>query len=312
MEVHFNTFKFQVEKPVVTIGTFDGVHKGHRSVVLHLIQEAKRIGGESVVVTFEPHPRHIVASNESKVMLINTLSEKIYRFGELGIDHLLIISFTEEFATLSYEFFFKNMLIDQLQIHTLLVGYDHRFGKNREGNFEMLSELCAKYNVKITKMEQLSVGTEGVSSSKIRTMLEEGEVEKASEMLSYNYTMKGKVIHGDHLGRKLGFPTANLSHNNPYKLTPKSGVYAVHVYRGAQKYYGMINVGTRPSVTSRNVRKMEVFIFDFNEEIYGEELRISFIKRTRDERKFESLEALVAQLHRDKESISSFFRERET
>lgn len=307
MEVHFDNFKFQVFRPVVTIGTFDGVHLGHRSVIQDLKKEAQRIDGESVVITFEPHPRHVVDATADKTLLLNTLTEKIYRFGELGIDHLLIVSFTEEFANLSYKDFFKQILIDKLHIHTLLVGYDHKFGKNRVGDYQMLTELCELNKVRIAQTEQLQVDRQGVSSSVIRELLQQGSVEKAADMLSYNYTMKGKVIDGDKIGRTLGFPTANIAQNNPYKLLPKTGVYAVHVYHASQKYYGMMNIGTRPSVSLRNECKVEVHIFNFSKDIYGEELRVSFIKRIRDEERFESLEGLTTQLQDDKMFIKEFF-----
>lgn len=307
MEVHFDNFKFQVFRPVVTIGTFDGVHLGHRSVIADLKKEAMRIKGESVVITFDPHPRHIVLEQEAKTLLLNTLTEKIYRFGQLGIAHLLIISFTKEFANLSYSDFFKNILVNKLDIHTLLVGYDHKFGKNRAGNYQMLEQLCEESGVAIAQTAQLEINNQGVSSSVIRRLLQEGEVEKAAEMLAYNYTMKGKVIDGDKIGRTLGFPTANIEQNNPYKLMPKTGVYAVHVYHDYQKYYGMMNIGTRPSVTVRNERKIEVHIFNFDQEIYGDELRVSFIKRVRDEQKFETLEILKEQLKKDRTEIKQFF-----
>ncbi|PVX52433.1 riboflavin kinase/FMN adenylyltransferase [Balneicella halophila] len=308
MEVHFDNFKFQVFRPVVTIGTFDGVHVGHRSVIKNLLKEASRVEGESVVITFDPHPRHIVATKESKTLLLNTLTEKIYRFSELGVDHLLIISFTEEFSNLPYEKFFKDILIDKLNIHTLLVGYDHKFGKNRGGNFEMLSRLCGKNNVNIAQTPQLQIDDKNVSSSAIRQLISNGEVEIASKMLSYNYSLKGKVIDGDKIGRTIGFPTANLDQNNPYKLLPKTGVYAVHVYHKSKKFYGMLNIGTRPSVSRRNERKVEVHIFNFSKNIYGDELRVSFIRRIRDEVKFESLEALKEQLKKDKKFIENFFK----
>lgn len=308
MEVHFDNFKFQVFKPVVTVGTFDGIHRGHRLLIEDLKNEVARIGGESVVITFDPHPRHIVAATENKTLLLNTLTEKIYRFGQLGIDHLLVISFTKDFANLSYSQFFKDILVKKLHIHTLFVGYDHKFGKNRAGNYQTLAKLCAENGVGIAQIAEFQVDSEGVSSSCIRHLLQKGEVERAAEMLSYNYSLKGKVIHGDKIGRTLGFPTANIAKNNPYKLTPKTGVYAVHVYHDFKKYYGMMNIGTRPSVSRRNECKIEVHIFNFSKEIYGDELRVSFIRRMRDEQKFESLEALAQQLQEDKTSIKTFFK----
>lgn len=307
MEVHFDSFKFQVYKPVVTIGTFDGVHRGHRAVIEDLKNESARIEGESVVITFDPHPRHVVAEHENRTLLLNTLTEKIYRFGQLRVDHLLIISFTKTFAELSYASFFKQILVEKLHIHTLLVGYDHRLGKNRAGNYEVLAKLCAQNEVKIAQTFQLQVDNKGVSSSLIRRLLQEGDVEKTAAMLAYNYTLKGKVINGDKIGRTLGFPTANIAKNNPYKLTPKTGVYAVHVYHNFKKYYGMLNIGTRPSVSLRNESKIEVHIFNFCEEIYGDELRVSFIKRIRDEQKFASFELLTEQLKNDRKTIKAFF-----
>ncbi len=307
MEVHFDNLKFEVFKPVVTIGTFDGVHLGHRTVIEDLKREAKRIQGESVIITFDPHPRHIVSSEENRTLLLNTLSEKIYRLGLLGIDHLLVISFTRDFANLTYENFFREILVQKLHINTLLVGYDHKFGKNREGSYTQLEQLCAKYAVNILRIHELQLGAEGISSSKIRRLIQSGEVEKAAQMLSYNYTLKGKIIDGDKIGRTLGFPTANIAKNNPYKLAPKNGVYAVHVYHKGQKYYGMMNIGTRPSVSLLNESKIEVHIFNFDKEIYGDELRVSFIKRIRDERKFDNLKALTEQLVKDKLHIKEFF-----
>ncbi len=252
-------------------------------------------------------PRHVVATEESKTLLLNTLSEKIYRFQQLGINHLIVLSFTKELSNLTYEEFFRKILIERLHIHTLLVGYDHKFGKNRNGNYTMLEKLCQENNVNIAQIPQLQVAKENVSSSVIRNLLQEGKVEKASKMLSYNYSLKGKVIDGDKIGRTLGFPTANIALHNPYKLTPKTGVYAVHVYHNEQKYYGMMNIGTRPSVSLRNERKIEVHIFDFDQEIYGDDLRVSLIKRMRNEQKFESLEALTAQLEKDRTEIKKFF-----
>ncbi len=307
MEVHFDAAKFQLFKPVVTMGTFDGVHLGHRAVIEHLKRETARINGDSVVLTFDPHPRHILAQEESKTLLLNTLSEKIYRFQQLGINHLIVLNFTKELANMTYFKFFEKILVDKINIHTLLVGYDHKFGKDRGGNYTMLEKLCQKNDVKIAQIPQLQIAEENVSSSIIRELLQKGEVEKARQMLSYNYSLKGKVIDGDKIGRTLGFPTANIALHNPHKLTPKTGVYAVHVYHKEQKYYGMMNIGTRPSVSLRNERKIEVHIFNFNQEIYGDDLRVSLIKRMRDEQKFENLATLTQQLERDRKEIKQLF-----
>lgn len=307
MEVHFDDFKFQVFRPIVTIGTFDGVHLGHRSVIEELKKRAFAVKGESVVVTFDPHPRYVVSKDAVKPMLLNTLSEKIYRFSKLGIDHLLVISFTEEFANLSYAEFFEQILVAKLNIHTLLVGYDHKFGKNRQGNFAMLKELGQKHNVCIAQTPELQVSEQNVSSTTIRNLLQNGEVERVAEMLDYNYSIKGKVVDGDKIGRTLGFPTANIALPNPHKLTPQTGVYAVRVYHKGRQFYGMMNIGFRPSVSLHNECKIEVHIFYFNEEIYGDELRVSLIKRIRDEVKFNGLEALTQQLEKDCKAIKNFF-----
>lgn len=306
MEVHFNEFKFQVIRPIVTIGTFDGVHRGHQSVIKQLKQIATNEKGESIVISFEPHPRHIV-SNETKMPLLTTLTEKIFRFEQLGIDHLLVLSFTPELANLSYQDFFEHILLSKLHIHTILVGYDHKFGKNREGNFKVLQGLCQEKNIQIAQSPQMQIDNSNVSSSTIRELLQKGNIYEASALLSYDYYIEGKVIHGDKIGRTIGFPTANIAKNNPHKLTPAIGVYAVKVNHRGIEYNGMLNIGTRPSVSTRNEKKIEVHIFNFNKEIYNETVEIVFKKYIRPEYKFENITMLKKQLEKDMITIKNLF-----
>lgn len=308
MEVHFDKFKFQVFKPVVTIGTFDGVHKGHQYVVNTLKEIAMDKGGETVIISFEPHPKHVVGNTDKKMPLLNTLTEKIYQFEKLGVDHLLILSFTPTLANLSYQDFFETILLSKIHIDTLLVGYDHRLGKNRKGNFDLLANLCQKHNITIAQTQKIAVENSHVSSSRIRELLYNGKVEYASKLLSYDYSITGKVTHGDKIGRKLGFPTANIIKNNPHKLTPKSGVYAVKIKHDSILYKGMLNIGVRPSVSIRNEKNIEVHIFDFDKTIYDENIEIVFVKHIRDEYKFDEIEALKSQLQKDKETITFFFK----
>ncbi len=310
MEVHVDKLKFEVIRPVVTIGTFDGVHLGHQSVVNALKEKAKQIAGESLVITFEPHPRHVLNQTDSKTLLLTTLSEKIQRFRELKIDHLLILTFTPELGAKTYEQFFREIILETVGVHILLVGHDHKFGKNRAGDFAALSLLGKEHNVAVLQEEVLQRNKQEISSTKIRNLLLAGQVREAAHLLDYTYRLKGKVIDGDKLGREIGFPTANISLNNPHKLLPKTGVYAVEVLYEEVSYKGMLNIGMQPTVSVRNERKIEVHLFDFDQDIYGEILQIFFIRRIRDEYKFSGIAELVAQLQKDKQKAEEYLSER--
>ena len=296
--------------PVVTIGTFDGVHLGHREVIGELKRISLQTGGESVVFTFFPHPRMVVNQGEDSIRLLSTIEEKKLLLEELNIDHLVIYPFTEAFASLSYLDFVKEILVDRMHIAKLITGYDHKFGHDRKGDFSALTQLGEAYGFEVEQLNPLLVENVAVSSTKIRQALELGEVWKASQLLGYFYLLRGSVVEGRRLGRQLGFPTANLMPDDRHKMIPLDGVYAVIVWVEGIKYRGMLNVGSRPTVNSNvDHRSIEVNIFDFSEDIYGKTITVSFVKRIRSEVKFESLEKLKEQLQSDKTSTLHIFAE---
>ncbi len=291
----------QINKAVVTTGTFDGVHTGHQQILKRVVQEAKKIGGESVVLTFWPHPRMVIFPDDHQLKLLNTLNEKASLLESFGIDHFIIYPFSKRFSRLSSEEYVKELLVDGIGVHKMAVGYDHRFGKNREGDFNALLEFAEKYKFEVEEIPAKDVDDVNVSSTKIRKALDEGDVETAAAYLSYPYFMHGKVVHGKGLGKSIGYPTANIQVEDSFKLIPKQGVYAVWVEIGAKRCAAMMNIGTRPTIADDNRASLEVHIFDFNEDLYNQELKISFVKRLRDEQKFENVQALSQQLNRDKE-----------
>jgi riboflavin kinase/FMN adenylyltransferase len=284
---------------VVTIGTFDGVHQGHQKIIAALINEARRCGGESVIITFDPHPRRIV-NNSQPLQLINTLDEKIGLLAESGIDHLVIVPFTPEFAAQSAEEYIRDFLVERFHPHTIIIGYDHHFGQGRQGNFQLLEEKAPIYHYNLMEIPRYLIDEIGVSSTQIRKALLHSEVETANKLLGYDFFFEGKVIMGDQLGRKLGYPTANLQYTDPEKLHLGHGVYAVYVEIGAEKRKGMLSIGTRPTLVNSDER-IEVNIFDWNEEIYGAIIRVRVHRFLRAQEKYPSLDALIQQLHIDKE-----------
>ncbi len=303
MKVHYGLDHFKAEKPVVTIGTFDGVHLGHREVISELQRFSKASGGESVVFTFYPHPRMIVSPNEDSLRLITTKEEKIALFERIGIDHLVIFPFSKEFSELSYDEFVARILVEKMKIHCLVVGYDHKFGHERKGDFQALSRLSEKLGFTVEKLDKLLVENVAVSSTHIRKALENGDVHLANEFLGYAYTLTGRVIEGNQLGRKMGFPTANIETFDNHKLVPRDGVYAVNVELNSGFYKGMLNVGTRPTVNFNvDHRSIEVHIFDFDQDIYHENVTIHFVQKIRDEQRFPNIDLLRQQLGRDKET----------
>ena len=295
-------------KSVVTVGTFDGVHIGHRQIIEKLNEIKKLRGLRSVLVTFEPHPR-IVLKNHGEVKILTTLDEKLKIFESLGIDIVFLISFTKEFASTSAEDFYKNYLIEKTGLSELVLGYDHTFGKNREGNFGLLRDLSVKYNFGIHKIEEYKLGDEHVSSTVIRKAILSGDVKQASKLLGSEYILSGKVIQGDRRGATLGFPTANLKPDSDYKLIPGNGVYVVTSEIGGKEYYGMMNIGTRPTVEGSTGYHLEVHFFDFDKDIYGEMITVKFIDFIRAEQKFDSLETLMGQLKKDKQYTLNITKE---
>lgn len=308
MQIHYGLEDFEAKRPVVTIGTFDGVHLGHREVIAELKRISRETGGESVVFSFFPHPRMVVTPDEDTIRLLTTKEEKSELLEGLHLDHLVIYPFTPAFAALSYGDFVKDILVGKMHIHKLVTGYDHKFGHDRKGDFQALSQLGGQYGFEVEQLNPLLVENVAVSSTKIRQALEAGDMRKANHFLGYTYLLKGKVIEGRRLGRELGFPTANILPDDRHKLVPTDGVYAVYVSVGGLQYKGMLNVGTRPTVnTNADHRSIEVHIFDFSQDIYDRDISVSFVERIRDEVKFENLAKLKEQLVNDKFSALRIF-----
>ena len=292
---------------VVTVGTFDGVHMGHQEILRRLVKHARDIDGESVVVTFLPHPRMVLQEDKSKIRLINTPEKKIERLMSSGVDHLIIHPFTKEFAALSAEEFVEQFIAGKLNARKLILGYDHHFGKNREGNIDGLKALGARFGFEVCEVPGVEMHGKLVSSTKIRQALNDGRIRLANEYLGYTYSITGNVIHGNQNGRKIGFPTANIELDNQYKLIAANGVYACRVQIGDEVFNGMGNIGIRPTLKYSSFA-IEVNIFDFNRQIYGEEISLYFYDRLRDEIKFDGFEALSRQLEEDEKQIRSLLK----
>lgn len=302
MKVHYDIGHLPLFKnAVITIGTFDGVHMGHRQIIDKLKQEAKAIEGETVIVTFHPHPRKVVSSTILGIRLINTLEEKIELLEGLGIDHLVVVPFTDAFANQQAEDYVQHFLVEKFRPHTVIIGYDHRFGKERKGDYLLLEKLAPVFNYQLKEIPKHVLDEVGISSTKIREALLNGKIEIADRLLGYEFFFSGTVIHGDKLGRKLGYPTANLKMADEEKIIPGNGIYAVYASLpgNSQRLKGMMSIGFRPTVDGKK-RVIEVNLFDFNEEIYGLTLKVYVKKYLRQEVKFDSLDELVKQIDQDK------------
>ena len=293
---------------MVSIGIFDGVHKGHIKIIDRLLRISKKNQGESVIITFWPHPRLVLNNNIGELKFINTFEEKKEIIEDKGIDHLVVIPFTEEFSRLSSEKFVKDILIKKIGIKHFVIGYNHYFGRDRSGSYENLTKLGNEYNFMVEQIKPEIVEGENVSSTIIRDALFAGNIDLANKYLGYNYFFSGKIIPGNKIGRSFGFPTANIKVKDKNKLIPRDGVYAVSIRFQNELYNGMLNIGIRPTITNSSTGKsIEVHIFDFYKDIYSQEVAISFIKRIRDEIKFTNSEMLVKQLKQDKEIIEKIF-----
>ncbi|HEY4785445.1 MAG TPA: bifunctional riboflavin kinase/FAD synthetase [Bacteroidales bacterium] len=303
MKVHYNFDNYKVQKPVITVGAFDGVHKGHVEILNLVRNYALKINGESIVVTFWPHPR-LVLNHDESIRLLNTLDEKLSLFANAGIDHVVVIPFTEEFSELSSNQFIEEIMVKKLNVNHLIVGFNHHFGKGREGNFETMKEHAGHFGFTIEKLDAQMVENEKVSSTLIRKALNEGDIELANKCLGYHYSITGKVLEGKKIGRTIGFPTANVLINEAFKLVPKVGVYAVIVSVDGRQYPGMLNIGYNPTIDSSNVKlSIEVHLINFADNLYDKEITLIFQKRVRDEVKFEGLDHLKKQLNADKAEI---------
>ncbi len=283
---------------MVTVGVFDGVHKGHLEIIDKLSAIAKANNCESVVITFEPHPR-LVLPHHAELKLLQTLDEKLERFEIAGVDSVLVIPFDREFAKISPHDFINNILVDQIHLSHVITGYDHFFGQNRQGDFDMLAQMGKQYDFTVDELQMVTVGNNTVSSSSVRRALLDGDVRLAANMLGYVYSITGEVVVGNKIGRNIGFPTANLKPSNAHKLVPGQGVYASIVKSKGINYKGMANIGYRPTIDADHLT-IEVNIFDFDQDIYGQEITLSFVERIRNEKRFNSLGDLQLQLANDK------------
>lgn len=293
---------------VISIGTFDGVHCAHREIIKKVLELSKEDNKRSFIVTFDPHPQEVLKNKSPDIKLLTTTNEKLRLFEEMGIDNVLIIKFTEEFSKTHAKDFYKNIIYSKTGISDLVVGYDHVFGRNREGDFSTLQELGRELNFSVHRVEEIDIDGIKVSSTHIRHFLAEGDVEKANRLLGHKYGFEGIVVDGDKSGRALGYPTANLEQTVQNKLIPGDGVYCVRIDINNETYYGMMNIGFRPTLTEGIKRVAEVNIFDFNKNIYGEKLYVYFLTRLRSEIKFNSKDELINRLHQDKEQSLNYLK----
>ena len=285
---------------VVTSGTFDGVHLGHQKILRRLKELATRRQGETVLLTYWPHPRMILQPEEDSLRLLTTLTEKVNLLEELGVDHLIILPFTKELSQMSSEEFIREILVEKIHTKTLVIGYDHKFGKNREGSFEYLKSHSHLFGFDIEEISRQDVDDLAVSSTKIRTALAFGDIATASKYLGRPYVLSGQVVQGRQIGRSIGFPTANIDVADKYKLLPRDGAYAVYAEVGKIQYKAILNIGDRPTVDGKK-KTIEAHLIDFDGDVYGEELSISFVEFLREEVRFESLNALKHQLVIDRD-----------
>ena len=303
---NLNSFKTPTNKTVVTIGTFDGVHIGHEFVLKKVIELAQINDYKSTVLTFFPHPR-MVLQQDSAIKLLNTIREKENLLSEIGIDNLIIHPFDLDFSRLSAEEFVKDVLIEKLNVGIIIIGHDHRFGRNRTANIDDLIEYGIEYGFEVQEISAKEIDDIAISSTKIRTALLEGSITTANNYLGYNYFMSGKVVHGKQIGRTIDFPTANIEISEDYKLIPKNGVYIVSSEINNTTYFGMMNIGTNPTVDGLE-QKIEVHFFDFNSDIYNQDITIEIHSRIRDEKKYNSLDELKAQLQKDELTSRVFIK----
>ncbi|XCF05893.1 bifunctional riboflavin kinase/FAD synthetase [Tamlana crocina] len=304
METKSNLNALGKEGAVVTIGTFDGVHIGHQKIIKRLIKTGEEFGLKSVILTFFPHPR-MVLQKDSNIKLINTIEERHRILNDLGLDYLLIKEFTQEFSRLSAEDFVKQILVDKLHARRVIIGYDHRFGRNRNADINDLKQFGETYGFEVEEISAQDIDDVSVSSTKIRTALQEGDIAKANAYLGYPFMLTGVVAKGKGLGRQLNFPTANIQIPEDYKLIPKQGAYIVSSKINNKTVFGMMNIGTNPTVNGSQ-QTIEVHFFDFDADIYGETIQVDLLQRIRDEQRFESVEALKAQLSLDKQTALHF------
>lgn len=294
-------------KPILTLGTYDGVHLGHQKIIRSLVEKAKNENKESVLFTFEPHPRKVLYPESYSVKLIDTVDEKLEKLEKLGLDTVILFPFTKEFSRLSAMEFVRDVLVNQIGISEMHIGYDHHFGKNREGSFSELQELGELYDFNVFQLPAISIGEIAISSTKIRNAILEGDVKYASELMGSNFMLQGKVVKGQQIGRTIGFPTANIDLQNTEKIFPKNGVYSAKAYLGDQVVFGVMNIGTRPTVANNGQVTIEIYLFDFKEEIYGQQIRVELMQHIRNEKRFEDITDLKNQIQLDEITARNYF-----
>lgn len=306
MKIYNSIYDFiTASKTIVTLGTFDGVHKGHKTILEKLINNSSSSGCESLVLTFFPHPRMVLQQN-SDIRLLNTIDEKAQLLKEAGIDNLIIHPFDHAFSRLTAEEFVKNILVERLNICKIIIGYDHRFGRNRTATIDDLIIYGNEYGFEVEQISAMEVNEVSVSSTKIRNALMAGDIATANEFLGYPYMLTGTVVKGRQLGRTIGYPTANLSIREDYKLIPENGVYVASAVIDGQEVQGMLNIGTNPTVGG-TAQTIEIHLFDFEADLYGKQVQVNLHHRLRDEVKFSSVDALKEQLAKDKEDSLAYF-----
>jgi riboflavin kinase / FMN adenylyltransferase len=301
MLIHQGYENLQLKNPVVTLGIFDGVHRGHRTVIDTLVSRAREVNGESVIITFYPHPRQVLSDNKKALYFLTSLDEKIILLESCGVDHLVVIGFDRDFSNREACEFVKEVLIGKIGTRHLIVGFNHHFGRQGEGTFETIKKCAESFNLIVEKIRALNTDSGIVSSSAIRDALLEGNLDAANELLGYHYFMNGTVVKGKELGRKIGYPTANIKPDYENKLIPKNGVYAVEIKLEERIYRGVMSIGLNPTINEKpRERTIEANIFDFDREIYGAKVCVIFRFRLRDEIKFNSLSELADQIELDK------------
>ncbi|MBK7131806.1 MAG: bifunctional riboflavin kinase/FAD synthetase [Bacteroidales bacterium] len=302
MIIHYGCESLNLGSPVVTLGIFDGVHRGHMTLLSSLVLRAKEANGESVVITFSPHPRLVLSKDQADLMFLTTMKEKQVLLDGAGIDHLMVLDFSEEFSRMNACDFVSEVLVDKIGTKHLLVGYNHHFGRRGEGDFNTIVQCSESFNFKVEQVQGFQTEEGAISSSIIRKALTEGRLDAANSMLGYPYSLSGEVVPGKQLGRSLGFPTANIKPDDKHKLIPANGVYAVEVMIKGTEYKGMLSIGTNPTVNDSSAdRSIEVNILNFEKDIYGENITITFKKWLRDEIRFNNVSELTRQMEIDKQ-----------
>lgn len=297
----------EIPFPVLTIGTFDGVHLGHQAILQRLNAAAEKIGGESVLFTFYPHPRMVLYPESHGLKLIQTQEEKLNKLERIGLKNVIVYPFTKDFSRLTATEFVRDYLVNKLKVKKLIIGYDHQFGKNREGGIDFLRSVCDTYGFEVVEISAQEIDDVNVSSTKIRNAILEGDVKTAKLYLGEPFEINGTVVQGKGIGRELGFPTANIDIHSDIKILPKQGVYCVNVEVDNKSYMGMLNLGVNPTIDDKGIATIEVNLLDFESDLYGKSIRVQFLERIRDELKFNNLEELKNQIKLDEEFTRNFF-----